>query len=112
MTLVKNLCLVKLIIFNKIFGYFLITVHQNQVKTFSMNPVKVLFITSQALNTDKIPADCISTTTTTIYDILLSEFLIAKWRNSGADSAGEGSSHISLPEESSQGRKERDKNQR
>lgn len=54
-----------------------------------MNPAKALFITSQALNTDKIPADCI-TTTTTIYDILLSRFLIAKWRNSGTDSAAEG----------------------
>lgn len=57
--------------------------------TFSTNPVKALFTTSQALNTDEIPADCI-TTASAIYDILLGKFLIAKRRNSGTDSAAEG----------------------
>lgn len=77
-----------------------------------MNSVKALFITSQALKADKIPADRI-TTTTTIYDILLSEFLIAKRRNSGTDSTAEGTvPDISTCQRSQLRAEKRDKNQR
>lgn len=80
--------------------------------TFNINPAKALFITIQALNADKIPADCIMTTTT-VYDILLSKFLIAKWRNSGTDSAAVGTvPDISACQRSQLRAEKRDKNQR
>lgn len=52
-------------------------------------------------------------TTTTVYDILLSKFLIAKWRNSGTDSAAVGTvPDISACQRSQLRAEKRDKNQR